>query len=130
MADPIALTLPCEALSAPIARRELEPFRELLGATRFGDLQLLVSELVAEAVGALWGAGTSKLTVRAERRGDCVRASVEGGPQAFLVPSTRPEPAEPGWAVYLVGRLTDSWGVRKERRTATVWLELRPGPDA
>jgi hypothetical protein len=53
--------------SARRARGELERFRDVLGDTRFEDLRLLVSELLAEAVGGFGKSKDHLIRLRAER---------------------------------------------------------------
>jgi hypothetical protein len=123
MAEFLDLVLPCEPASARRARLALEPFRESLGETRFVDFRLLVSELVAEAIGNV-GAPSNEIRLRADRDPMRIRASVEQGAGIFLVSSTRPEPGETGWGVELVQRLSDLWGIRRDDDRATVWFEM------
>jgi hypothetical protein len=119
----VQTALPCEPQSARRARQALEPFRELMDETRFGDLRLLVSELVAEAI---WSPDSpnGSIRVRANRKTQSVRASVEAGAASFPTGSVRPEPGEPGWGVYLVERLSDRWGLRRSQSAASVWFEM------
>jgi hypothetical protein len=121
------IVLPSQPRSARRARQELEPFRELLDETRFGDLRLCVSELVAEAVGGLGRSRNETIRLRAKDDGERVWASVEEGAGTYPVPSRRPEPGEVGWSVYLVQRLSDCWGVRRNGEHASVWLEIGAG---
>ena len=127
----VQTALPCEPQSARRARLALEPFRELLDETRFGDLRLLVSELVAEAI---WSPDSpnGSIRVRANRKIQSLRASVEAGAASFPTGSGRPEPGEPGWGVYLVERLSDRWGLRRSQSAAMLWFEifLRPSGGA
>jgi hypothetical protein len=130
VADHVEIELPCEPRSPGRARRLLEPFRQHLGEPRFEDLRLLVSELVTEAIGALANARSERITVRAERDGERVRASVENGTGTFFLPSVAPSPGDAGWSVYLVQLVSDAWGLRRDRDSATVWLEVSPATPA
>jgi Histidine kinase-like ATPase domain len=121
--------LPCEPESARRARQQLEPFGEVLDETRFGDLRLLVSELVAEAIGGLGASRSDQIRIQASSDPKCVRATVEGGSGSYRVPSAPPEPGEAGWGVYLVQRLSDGWGLRRERGRAAVWFQLKRRQD-
>jgi anti-sigma regulatory factor (Ser/Thr protein kinase) len=124
MADVVEIDLPSDPRSAALARQELEPLRQSVSETRFGDIRLLVSELVAEAIRGLRNGRERKIRVSAEREGDRVRASVREGGGAYFLSSTRPEPGGVGWGPYLVARLSDSWGLRRHRESATVWFEI------
>jgi hypothetical protein len=130
MVDSLDIELTSEPVSARRARGELERFRDFLGDTRFEDLRLLISELVGEAIGGLGKSHGDLIHLRAECDDDRVRASVEDPTSAFLVPSARPEPGEVGWSIYLVQRVSDCWGLRRDRQGATVWLEILPGSEA
>jgi hypothetical protein len=125
----VEVVLPGDPGSPRRARRELEPLRNVLNETRFGDLQLLVSELVAEAAGAFSGAPGEAISVRAKADRGRTFVSVVGS-ESFPTSSTVPEPGTPGWSLYLVQRLSDDWGLRRDRDGGTVWFELsaRPKP--
>ena len=124
MADGLQVDLACEPRSARLARQELERFRGSLSETRFGDLQLLVSELVADATGGLGSGPKQTVRLSAEGDEDRVRAAVRVGAGAYSLSSTPPEPGEIGWGPYLVVRLSDYWGLRRGRDGATVWFEI------
>ena len=124
----IALDLVPEAESARAARKALEPAREFLDKTRFEDLRLIVSELVAEAIGGAAGARSARIGLRVECDEDRVRALVRDGATAYFLPSRLPEPGEGGWSVYLVQRLADAWGLRRDGDRSAVWLEFSRKP--
>ena len=81
----IALDLVAEAESARAARKALEPVREFLDKTRFEDLRLIVSELVAEAIGGeLHGARSAEIGLRVECDEDRIRTLVRDGATAYF----------------------------------------------
>jgi anti-sigma regulatory factor (Ser/Thr protein kinase) len=123
MTETVAIDLPVEPESARRAREQLKPFRSALDDTSFVDLCLLVDELVVEA---LHGEESSEgpIELRAELDGDRVKVAVAEGHGAYRLPSRRPEPGDPGFGLHLVQRLSERWGMRRERGKATVWLEL------
>jgi hypothetical protein len=129
MVDTVDIDLVCQPESARRARAELERFRDFLGDTRFEDLRLLISELVAEAIGGLGKSDDQLIRLRAERDNDRVRASVREPTGAYVVPSALPEPGEVGWSIYLAQRISDCWGLRRDADSATVWVEFLPGPE-
>lgn len=97
----------------------------------FVDLCLLVDELVVEAVNGhphtharADSAADGDIQLRAELDGGRVHVTVAEGQGAYKLPSRRPEPGDPGFALHLVQRLSDRWGMRRDRERATVWLEL------
>lgn len=125
MSDAVVIDLPLEPESARRAREQLKPFRSSVDERTFGDLCLLVDELVVEA---LHGDGDSPnpddISLRAELDSGRIRVAVAQGSNAYHLPSRRPEPGDPGFGLHLVQRLSDRWGLRREREHATVWLEL------
>jgi hypothetical protein len=124
MTGPVELVLPPRPTSAVRARQELGVFRDVLGETRLADLRLLISELVVEAIGGFGGVPSESITVRANGDSDRVRAAVRAAASSFPTSSTSPQPGEAGWSLYLVERVSDSWGLTRDHGSATVWLEL------
>jgi anti-sigma regulatory factor (Ser/Thr protein kinase) len=90
----------------------------------FVDLCLLVTELIVEALGSDGGNRAQPIELSAELQGDRVRVTISDGAGAYHLPSRRPEPGEPGWGLVLVQRLSNRWGMRRQRDGAVVWLEL------
>jgi anti-sigma regulatory factor (Ser/Thr protein kinase) len=131
MSDAVAIDLPLEPESARRAREQLKSFRSSVDESTFIDLCLLVDELVVEAIhGSDDGALPAPIKVRAELDESRIRVAVAEGHGAYRLPSRRPEPGDPGFGLHLVQRLSDRWGIRRERDRATVWLELLAGQAA
>jgi hypothetical protein len=126
----VATDLSPEPASARQARQELEPVRDLLGETRFGDLRLLVSELVVEAIGGSGKPHTHPISMRVEWDQAEVRALVRQGAESFPTSSTTPEPGEPGWSLYLVQTVSDRWGLSRAPDSAAVWFEMATPSDS
>ncbi|HEX3326580.1 MAG TPA: ATP-binding protein [Actinomycetota bacterium] len=124
MGDAVFIDLPLEAGTPREARERLEPFRRGLDETTYFDLRLLISELIVEALGVESRAQAAHIELRVERRDDRVHAEISEGSEAYRLSGGRPEPGEPGWALYLLRRLSSRWGVRRERDRSTVWLEM------
>jgi anti-sigma regulatory factor (Ser/Thr protein kinase) len=118
----IEVELPVDPESSRRARECLEPLRSTLDQAVFVDLRLIVSELVAEAVGH---AETDNVALSCELRDDHVWVTLAEGADGFRL---SPHPAEPGargWSIYLVQRLTRRWGIRREKaNTSRVWFEM------
>jgi anti-sigma regulatory factor (Ser/Thr protein kinase) len=123
MSETVAIDLPVEPESARLAREQLKTFRSSLDDTSFIDLCLLVDELVVEVLHGE-DAERGPIELRAELDGDRVKVAVAEGGGAYRLPSRRPEPGDPGFGLHLVQRLSDRWGMRRERGKATVWLEM------
>jgi len=123
MSETVAIDLPAEPESARRAREQLKPFRDAVDATSFVDLCLLVDELVVEVLHDK-DSPSGQIELRVELDGDRVKVAVAEGGGAYRLPSRRPEPGDPGFGLHLVQRLSDRWGMRRERGKATVWLEM------
>lgn len=128
MSETVAIDLPPEPQSAGRAREQLQAFRAALDETTFVDLCLLVDELVVDALKAADGNGVGAIELRAEQDADRVRVVIAEGGGAYRLPSRRPEPGDPGFGLHLVQRLSDRWGMRRDRDRATVWLEILGTP--
>ncbi len=128
MSETVAIDLPPEPQSARRAREQLQAFRPSLDETSFVDLCLLVDELVVDALRAADDNGVGPIELRAEQAGDRVRVVIAEGGGAYRLPSRRPEPGDIGFGLHLVQRLSDRWGMRRERDRATVWLEMLGAP--
>jgi serine phosphatase RsbU (regulator of sigma subunit)/anti-sigma regulatory factor (Ser/Thr protein kinase) len=102
----------------------LEPLAEELGPRLTGDLRLLATELVANAVRHAGVAGGA-LELRLRLVGDVVQLSVlDDGPGFELPARPLPAPAGPGgWGLYLVDQCAARWGSERGDRHR-VWLEL------
>jgi anti-sigma regulatory factor (Ser/Thr protein kinase) len=123
----VAADLPLEPESARRAREQLKPLRASMAESSFIDLCLLVDELVVEALHDETGPGTIHLTVQTDR--DRVRVTMAQGGDAYRLPSRRPEPGDPGFGLHLVQRLSERWGMRRDRERAMVWLEVAATPE-
>jgi hypothetical protein len=118
----IEVELPVDPGSSRRARECLEPLRKNVDEAIFVDLRLIVSELVAEAIGR---AQTHNLALSCELRDDHVWVTVAEGADAFRLSPHPSEPGARGWSIYLVQRLTRRWGIRRENaRTSRVWFEM------
>ncbi len=120
----IAARLPVEAKSARRARDLVRSFRSRMESGAYLDLRLIVSELVVEA---LIGAGPrpgDALKVQIDLRHDLVRVEMSDNAESYRLRSSQPEPGERGWGLHLALMVADRWGLRRERRSSTVWVEL------
>jgi hypothetical protein len=107
------------------ARRALEPLRSTLDESQFGDLRLLVSELVADEVRARGGDRGRPLRLSALLGEDILRIELYDDWSRGEAPAQRPEPGEPGWGLYLAGILANRWGIEPASDGSLVWLEVR-----
>ena len=115
----ISLTLPRTYEAAGLARTSLAPLSAQLDGDRRADLNLLVSELVNNAVVH----GSGRIELQLERRRDAVWAQVtdEGtGFEAALNAVTHQQAG--GWGLRLLDSLSDRWGMAES--STRVWFEL------
>lgn len=130
----LSLELPPRPEAAAAARRALASLNgamHLVSETGLRDAQLVVSELVANAV--LHG-GDSDHPIRLEVRAtsEALHVAVIDAGRGFVPEwSTRPSVDRGGgWGLPLVALLADRWGVDAGTPT-TVWFEFdRPGPNS
>ena len=110
--------------SAAEARRALGEVSDHLTPRRLEDAQLLVSELVTNAIrhAGLDDDDVIKLVVVTGER--ALRIEVCDPGPGFEVEEPQPDPTRPsGWGLYLVRELSDRWGVERDEATL-VWFEL------
>jgi anti-sigma regulatory factor (Ser/Thr protein kinase) len=110
--------------SAAAARRAVGEVSGRLPARRREDAQLLVSELVTNAIrhAGLDPGASITLVVSASDR--ALRFEVRDPGAGFEPVEPAPDPSRPsGWGLYLVRELADRWGVERDA-TTRVWFEL------
>lgn len=113
--------------SAAEARRALGEVSDHVSPRRLEDAQLLVSELVTNAIrhAGLDDGEMIQLVVVAGHR--ALRIEVCDPGAGFEVAEPAPDPTRPsGWGLYLVRELADRWGVERNAGTR-VWFELDRG---
>lgn len=121
--DPIDLDLALAvANSAPgIAREEFRSFAAHLGERVSATAELLISELVTNAV--LHGpTAASTVGVHCSIAGATLQVEIADDGAGF-VPRARSKASDSGWGLHMVERLADAWGV-DEGRPTRVWFEL------
>jgi anti-sigma regulatory factor (Ser/Thr protein kinase) len=97
-----------------------------LSTERLGDVMLMTSELVTNAVRHGEAAGTDdRIRVRVLRQGTRVRIEVRDDGPGFT-----PQALDPlgggGMGLELVNRLADAWGTDRGGPTTLVWFEVEP----
>jgi anti-sigma regulatory factor (Ser/Thr protein kinase) len=117
-------TLPVTPEAASVARHALDGLSGALPDGRIRDVQLLVSELVTNAVRHANLDQGDVIALVIDLADHLLRVEVRD-PGGGFVPSTpSPDPARPsGWGLYLVAELADRWGVHSDDETL-VWFEL------
>ena len=115
---------------APARARRL--LRQLLGSRLDGELaaaELLVSELVTNAVLHGQREGMNAVALTLEESTECLRIEVTDRGPGFI--ETELLPGDPGgWGLVVVGEIADRWGIEHARRGVRVWAELELEPVA
>ena len=89
----------------------------------FDDVRLMVSELVCDALATEPRPADGAITMEAEVSGGLTQVKVRFDGLRLRLPATKPQPAEPGWGMYLVQTLATRWGARRESGSTYVWFE-------
>ena len=124
--EPIfALELPAEPHSAKVARDAVAGLDGHLGAV-FGDVVLLISELVTNSVRHAGLDASQPLQLSVVAEGDAVRIAVRDPGPGFRPPKAPTDPAHVGgWGLVLVDQLAERWGVEHDGEANVVWCELK-----
>jgi serine phosphatase RsbU (regulator of sigma subunit)/anti-sigma regulatory factor (Ser/Thr protein kinase) len=126
--DPISLTLEATSGSVPLARAAVAPLADALSAQAYGDVRLLVTELVTNCVRHAGLTGPEHIQLLVLVKGDVLRVEVRDPGLGFQPRVKEPDPDQVGgWGLYIVERLADRWGVRAEEGGTAVWLEKELG---
>src|ERR671927_279538 len=120
----IALELPAEPHSAKVARDAVAGLDGHLGAV-FGDVVLLISELVTNSVRHAGLDASQPLQLSVVVEGESVRIAVRDPGPGFRPPKAPEDPAHVGgWGLVLVDQLSERWGVDRQEDATVVWCEL------
>jgi AraC family transcriptional regulator of adaptative response / methylphosphotriester-DNA alkyltransferase methyltransferase len=122
----LELELPAHAESAAAARKALASLNgrlHLVSTARLGDVQQIVTELVANALAH--GAPSESIRLQVHATGAVLRIAVEDMGGGFE-PQDAPKPSHRrggGWGLPIVGTLAHRWGVERSSVTR-VWFEV------
>jgi anti-sigma regulatory factor (Ser/Thr protein kinase) len=115
--------LPKDPRSASQAREVLARLTGQVGDRVLADAQLLVTELVANAVQHVSEAGVISLDIILEN--GALRVGVGDPGHGFTPRPRRPDsPKDSGWGLHFVDQLSDRWAVEIDGHSQ-VWFELR-----
>ena len=121
----IVLELPAEPHSAKVARDAIAGLDGHLGSV-FGDVVLLISELVTNSVRHAGLDASQPLQLSLQAEGEVVRIAVRDPGPGFRPPKAPTDPAHVGgWGLVLVDQLAEKWGVEHDGEANVVWCELR-----
>ena len=110
--------------SPAAARRALGDLADHLPRRRLQDAQLLVSELVTNAIRHAGLDDGDTITLSVEASDGALRIEVSDPGPGFAPAEHYPDSDHPsGWGLYLVRELSDRWGVERNALTR-VWFEL------
>jgi len=124
----LELELPRELESAAAARQAIGELEPELSEDLLGDVRLLVSELVTNALRHAPIGDEQRITLTVAVGEGAVRVEVRDPGSGF---DPGPVPDDPenaaGWGLYLVATLSDRWGVDTAEKATRVWFELDRG---
>lgn len=123
-ADRQALELTAEAISVGKARGWIDGVAAgLVADDRRGDLRLVMTEVVTNAV--RHGARGGTLRIAATPKADflCVQVT-DDGPGLVPRPGAMASDENGGFGLFIVEQLTRRWGVTRENRHTRVWFEF------
>lgn len=121
----VARSLAPSAEAASRARHALAELDAPLPDQVRQDLELLVSEVVTNAVRHARASMQDSIGLSVRVDAARVRAEVSD-PGSGFEPSLTPPTMfqESGWGLYLVGELSDRWGVERAANGTVVWFEI------
>jgi histidine kinase-like protein len=122
-AERMEIELPLEPESAQRARSAIAPLGAHAEVSTFDDVRLLVSELVCDALATDPRPANGAITMAAQVTGGVTRVTVRFDGMRLRLPASKPEPAEPGWGMYLVQTLATRWSAGRENGGTYVWFE-------
>ena len=124
--DPlIALQLPAEPHSAKVARDAVAGLDGHLGAV-FGDVVLLISELVTNSVRHAGLGATQPLQLSVVTEEETVRIAVRDAGPGFRPPKAPTDPGHGGGGgLGRVDQRADRGGVEHDGESHVVWAELK-----
>jgi len=132
VARDLDFSVPSTDLGPRTARRLAEPVRSVVGDALFRDLELLISELVANSVRYGGGDTSPPIDVRVHAARGFARVEVVDRGPGFDPPS-HPRPRSDrsgGYGLVLLDALTSRWRAERIDGGMRMWFELgmpRPG---
>lgn len=95
----------------------------LVGDARLPDLELVVAEVVTNAIRHGTPGGAVRLAATPKPEFLCVQVTDEG-PGFVPRPGAMASDAHGGFGLFIVERMTRRWGVTREDRRTRVWFEF------
>ena len=123
-----AFAVPASAQAPARVRSELrERLHETLDPSTASDLELLLSEVVTNAVRYGGVGGEASIGVRIQIDSDMVSAQITDSGRGFVPdepPKPRIERSPGGFRLYLLDLLSTRWGVERNETGFRVWFRL------
>jgi anti-sigma regulatory factor (Ser/Thr protein kinase) len=126
---PEILRLPTEPIAPALARASVTGVARPLSDVALADLNLLVTEVVSNAVRHGRLTGSSEVVVAVDVADDRVTVSVSDtgpgfGSSAGEYSDLAADSRDGGWGVFLLKRLASDWGVERDADRTTVWFAV------
>ena len=126
---PEVLRLPTEPIAPALARASVTGVARSLSDVALADLNLLLTEVVSNAVRHARVAGTGEIVVSVDVGDARVTISVSDAGPAFEATSgpysdLATDDRDGGWGVFLMKRLASEWGVEREGDRTTIWFAV------
>ena len=121
--DAVAIRLAGDPNAPANARRALARLHSDLDEPLLETMRLLVTELIANSVRHA-AASTVSLQALVGDRGVWVEVT-DKGPGFDPRDHDHTASYDSGWGLFLVERLADRWGVKRDGKRTRVWFELR-----
>lgn len=96
---------------------------DVVTASRLSDLELVVTEVVTNAIRHGSPGGAVRLAATPKPEFLCVQVTDEG-PGLVPSPGAMASDENGGFGLFIVERLTRRWGVTRENRQTRVWFEF------
>lgn len=124
----INLSLAPDLESASAARQSLGNLKGSVSSEKLEDLRLVVTELVTNSVRHADLASEDEISLEIQVAPGVIRGSVSDPGTGFQPREVRPDHLlcgmeSSGWGLYVVGRVSENWGVECGPRTR-VWFEI------
>jgi anti-sigma regulatory factor (Ser/Thr protein kinase) len=129
----VELTVGSNLQAAGVVRAALEEIRPSLSEVMYGDLRLLLSELVVNAVRHAGLAEHDPIRVNVRCSSGSCQAEVLDGGMGFEVPAAPvviAKDQEAGYGLAILDGIASRWGVERVAGHTRVWFELRDSPGA
>jgi len=123
-ATSLAFEVQAGPAAGPEARRAISAGNGWLADDMRGEVLLLVTELVTNAVRHGHAGSPRAVQVTVHGSPERVRVEVIDAGAGFDPVRPRPGDEDGGWGLYLVERVADRWGVTPAAPGCCVWFEL------